>query len=290
MKKISGIIPALITPFNKGGNVDFDSLGQLVEKTLAGGASGFYVTGTSGEAFLLSDAERRDILRFVARVNNGRAVLIAHVGAMSTGKACAFARIAAEAGYDCVSSVAPIYNPYTFDEIKKYYLDIADASGLPMFVYNYPAASGVNFSAANIAELLSDSRFVGVKHTCSDYFMLRKLKTAFPDRILLNGYDETFLAGLAMGADGAVGTTFNFMPEKMRSVFDLFGQSRIAEAGEVQKQADVIIAALIEAGVIPGTKAILTAMGINCGDARAPFAPLSKEKRKKLLDTVMPLI
>ena len=76
----------------------------------------------------------------------------------------------------------------------------------------------------------------------------------------------------------------------MRSVFDLFGQSRIAEAGEVQKQADVIIAALIEAGVIPGTKAILTAMGIPCGDARAPFAPLSKEKRKKLLDTVMPLI
>ena len=107
MKKISGIIPALITPFNKGGNVDFDSLGQLVEKTLAGGASGFYVTGTSGEAFLLSDAERRDILRFVARVNNGRAVLIAHVGAMSTGKACAFARIAAEAGY-CFS----IYTPH----------------------------------------------------------------------------------------------------------------------------------------------------------------------------------
>ena len=62
MKKISGIIPALITPFNKGGNVDFDSLGQLVEKTLAGGASGFYVTGTSGEAFLLSDAERREVI------------------------------------------------------------------------------------------------------------------------------------------------------------------------------------------------------------------------------------
>ena len=286
----SGVIPALPTPFDKNDNVDFDSLGRLIEFTLENGVSGFYVTGSTGEAFLLSEEERRSVLKFVAETVGKRAALIAHVGCMSTKKACALGEYASSLSYDFVSSVAPIYYAYSFAEIKKYYFDVADAAGVPMLIYNIPALSGVHFSVDNISEFLADKRFAGVKHTSSDYFVLRQIKTAFPDKALLNGYDETFLAGLSMGADGAIGSTFNFMPDKIVKIYDLFRQNRVPEAMEIQKQADIVIAALIRAGVIPAMKAILSEMGFPMGDARAPFAPMDAEKKKELLQTVMPLL
>ncbi|MBQ6165233.1 MAG: N-acetylneuraminate lyase [Clostridia bacterium] len=286
----SGVIPALPTPFDKNDNVDLDALGRLIEFTLKNGVSGFYVTGSTGEAFLLSDEERRAVLKFVAGTVGKRATLIAHVGCMSTKKACELGAYAASLGYDLVSSVAPIYYSYSFAEIKKYYFDVADAAGVPMLIYNIPALSGVHFSVDNIAEFLSDVRFAGVKHTSSDYFVLRQIRTAFPDKALLNGYDETFLAGLSMGADGAIGSTFNFMPDKFVKIYELFRQNRIPEAMEIQKQADIIIAALIKAGVIPAMKAILTELGFPMGDARAPFTPLDGEKKRELLEAVMPLL
>lgn len=290
MKKISGIIPALPTPFDKNGDVDFGSLGRLIEFTLSKGVSGFYVTGSTGEAFLLSDEERRQVLKFVAETVKGRAALIGHVGCMSTKQACGLGAFAAEQGYDYISSVAPMYYAYSFTEIKKYYSDVADAAGVPMLIYNVPALSGVHFSVDNISEFLADDRFAGVKHTSADYFALRQIKTAFPDKALLNGYDETCLAGLSMGADGAIGSTYNFMPDKFVKIYELFKEGRIPEAMEIQKQADVIISALIRAGVIPGMKAILTEMGMPMGDARAPFAPLDEQTKKELLDTVMPML
>ncbi len=290
MKSLSGILPALPTPYNEKDEVDFDSLGKLIEFTLDRGVSGFYVTGSTGEAFLLSDEERRAVLKFVAEAVNGRAALIAHVGCMSTKKSCALGAFAAEQGYDYISSVAPMYYAYSFAEIKKYYFDVADAAGVPMLIYNVPALSGVRFSVDNIAEFLADRRFAGVKHTSADYFALRQMKTAFPDKALLNGYDETCLAGLCMGADGAIGSTYNFMPDKFVKIYELFRENRIPEAMEIQKQADVIIAALIKAGVIPAMKAILTEMGFPMGDARAPFAPLEAEKKQELLETVMPML
>ena len=290
MKKLSGIIPALPTPFDKNDNVDFESLGRLIEFTLSKGVSGFYVTGSTGEAFLLSDEERRQVLKFVAETVKDRAALIGHVGCMSTKAACALGAFAAEQGYDYISSVAPMYFAYSFGEIRQYYFDVADAAGVPMLIYNVPALSGVHFSVENIAEFLSDDRFAGVKHTSADYFALRQMKTAFPDKALLNGYDETCLAGLSMGADGAIGSTYNFMPDKFVNIYRLFRENRIPEAMEIQKQADVIIAALIKAGVIPAMMAILTEMGFPMGDARAPFAPLDAEKKKEMLETVMPLL
>ena len=290
MAGLSGVFPALPTPLDANDRVRFDALGQLIEFTLKNGVSGFYVTGSTGESFLLSDEERREILKFTAQTVGKRATLIAHVGCMSAKNACALGEYAASLGYDYVSSVAPIYFPYSFAEIKKYYEDVADAAGIPMLIYNFPALSGVQFSVDHIAQFLSDARFAGMKHTSSDYFVLRQIKTAFPEKALLNGYDETFLAGLSMGADGAVGTTFNFMPRKFVQIYELFRQNRVGEAMELQKQADVIIAALVKAGVIPGAKAILTEMGIPMGNARAPFAPLDAEKKKALLETVMPLL
>ena len=289
-KKFQGIFPALLTPFDKNDNVNEEVLRGVTQYNLDKGVNGFYVGGSTAEAFLLSTQERLQIMKTVADVAKDKATLIAHIGCISTKQAIELAKEAKQMGYDAISSVAPFYYKFSFAEIKKYYFDIVDAAELPMIVYNFPAFSGVNLSVDNIAEFLTDDRFIGVKHTSSDYFALEQFKAAFPKKVIYNGYDETFLAGLAMGADGAIGSTFNLMAEKFLKIRRLFAENKIAEAQAMQKEANTIISALCKVGVMQGEKAVMDALGFDMGPARAPFGPLSEEQKKTLLDTVMPLL
>ncbi|MCL1951693.1 MAG: dihydrodipicolinate synthase family protein, partial [Oscillospiraceae bacterium] len=175
MKDLQGVFPALITPFDTDGQVNEDALRQLVRLGLRQGVSGFYVGGSSAEAFLLTQEERRRILETVTDEAAGEAAIIAHVGCMSTGQAIELARHAEACGADAVSSVAPFYYPFSFEELKRYYLDILDSCGLPMVVYNFPGASGVSLKLEQMAELVAHPRVIGVKHTSSDYFLLERL-------------------------------------------------------------------------------------------------------------------
>ena len=290
MKKIGGVIPAIFTPFAKDGSVNTEQLIKLTEFNLAQGVSGFYVNGSTAENFLLTNEEKRRLLRAVRDIVNGRCTLIAHVGSISTAEACELAKVAEALGYHAVSAVAPFYYKFSFAEVKAYYYAIASSVSIPMVVYNFPTFSGVNLSADQIGEFLCDDRFLGVKHTSADYFAMRQFKTAYPDKKVFNGYDETFLAGLSMGADGAIGSTFNFMADKFIKIHELFLAGDIKAAMAVQEEADVIIAALCKCGVMQGEKAILCAQGLDFGISRPPFAPLSAEAEKTLLDTVLPLL
>jgi len=289
-RKFKGIFPALLTPFDKNDNVNTKVLEEITEYNIKKGVDGFYVGGSTAEAFLLTDEERIQVMETVSKVAKGRVTLIAHIGCISTAQAIRLAKKAKELGYDAISSVSPFYYKFSFAEIKKYYFDIVDAVDLPMLIYNFPAFSGVNLTVDNISEFLSDERFLGVKHTSSDYFALEQFKSAFPDKVVYNGFDEMFMAGLAMGADGAIGSTFNLMAEKFIKIRNLFAENKVEEARAVQNEANVIIRALCKVGVMQGEKAVMDALGFDMGPARAPFGPLTEEQKKELLDTVMPLL
>ncbi len=289
-EKYKGIFTALLTPFDENNHVNAKVLRELVDFNLKQGVSGFYVGGSTAEAFMLTEEERLLVMKTVSEYAKGRCTLIAHVGCISTKQAIKFAKASQEMGYDAVSSVSPFYYKFSFDEIKKYYFDIADAVQLPMFIYNFPAFSGVNLTVDNIKEFLDDDRFIGVKHTSNDYFALEQFKSAYPEKIVYNGYDEMCLAGLSMGADGAIGSTFNFMADKFVKIRKLVMENDLNAAREIQKDANVIIQALCKVGVFQGEKAVLDALGFDFGPARAPFAPLTDEQKKDLLSTVLPLL
>lgn len=289
-EKFKGIFTALLTPFDKNGQVNEESLAAALAYNLKMGIKGFYVCGSTGEAFLLTEEERIRIMRFVAQQVRGRATLIAHVGCISTDASVRLAREAEKWGYDAISSVAPFYYKFSFSEIKSHYFGIVDRVGLPMLVYNFPAFSGVNLTVDNIGEFLRDDRFIGVKHTSQDYFALESFKSAFPDKVIYNGYDEMCLAGLAMGADGAIGSTYNFMGDKFVRMQEAVNNGDLTLARKLQHEANIIISALCRVGVMVGEKDIMTALGIDFGQPRPPFAPLREEQRKGLLDTVLPLI
>ena len=286
--RFKGIFPALITPMHADGSVNFNALGLLIERLISQGVNGFYVDGSTGEAFLLTPEERREVIRAAARFTAGRVTLIAQIGCVSTAQAIELARFAESCGYNAVSSVAPFYYKFSFPEIKKYYFDIADAVDIPMVIYNIPLFSGVSLSADQMSEFLSDPRFLGVKHTSTDLFALRQFKTAFPDKIVFNGFDETFLAGLSMGADGAIGSTYNFMADRFIRIYNAFRAGDIRTAMEEQATADRIIAVLCRCGVMRAEKAILTKTGIPAGAPRPPFIDLTDEEKEAMFAELSP--
>ena len=289
-EKFKGIFPALLTPFDGQNRVDTEVLGRLVDYNLQKGVDGFYVAGSTAEVFLLDAKERLAVMETVSSRAGGKCTLIAHIGCISTKQAIEYAREAKEMGYDAISSVAPFYYKFSFEEIRRYYFDIVDAVDLPMLIYNFPAFSGVNLTTDNIREFLADDRFLGVKHTSSDFYALEQFKAGFPDKVVYNGYDEMFLAGLSMGADGGIGSTFNFMAEKYIEIRRLFQENDMSAAQALQREVNTILRALVEVGVMQGEKAIMEGLGFPLGQARSPFAPLSGAQKEKLLRLALPTL
>ena len=146
-KKYSGIFPALFTPFKENGTINEKATETLIEMNLRRGVDGFYIGGSSGEAFLMSAEERMLALRLCADIVGGRVTMIAQVGDASEDKALRLAAYARLCGYDSVSAVTPFYYKFSFNNIKDYYRNIAAAAELPLLVYYIPRAVRRKFHA-----------------------------------------------------------------------------------------------------------------------------------------------
>ena len=282
-----GIFTALLTPFDKNNKINAKALEELIKFNVKMGVNGFYVTGSTGEAFLLSTEERKEVMDIVKATAPDK-VLIAHVGSVSEATAIELGEYAKKLNYDIVSSVSPFYYKFSFKEIKDYYCNIADAAGLPMLVYHIPAFSGVNMGMNEMRQFLEDDRFIGIKFTSNDFFTLEQAKAAFPNKLVYNGYDEMIMSGLAMGADGAIGSTYNFMADKFVKIDALMKEGKIEEAREVQNVANKIIVALIKVGVMQAEKEVLNQLGFDFGICRRPFSAPTDEEKEFIKREIMP--
>ncbi|MBO7178677.1 MAG: N-acetylneuraminate lyase, partial [Clostridia bacterium] len=249
MKDFKGIYAALLTPFNKDGSINFDSLKLLVERNIEVGLTGMYVCGSTGESVLMSEEERISILKFVAEVNAGRSILIAHVGTISTDSACRMAKKAEEFGYDAVSAVVPFYFSFSSEAIKGYYKDILNASNLPMIIYNFPGANGFGGMLELVNEMIDNPKLIGVKHTSANLFDLERFKNLSKPLVVYNGFDEMLIGGLSMGADGGIGSTYNFMGSLILDIYNAFNAGDITLAQKYQTKANRIIDKMIPYGV-----------------------------------------
>lgn len=290
MDKFKGLFSALLTPFNEDGSINFDSLEKLVEFNIQNGIDGFYVGGSTGEGLLLSPEERMQVFECVKKANKGRATLIAHVGTICTLDAIKMAKKAEELEYDAISAVAPYYYGFTLDAVLGYYNDIVNSTSLPMIIYNFPNSGGFSLTKEIANKLFENEKFIGIKHTSGDMFTLNQFKTLDREIVVYNGFDETLLAGLSMGADGAIGSTYNFMGKKFKKIMNCFNSGEIETAKALQNEANEIICEMIKYGVFQSEKAILTEMGIDMGQCRPPFLPISDECRasmKKIAHKIM---
>jgi N-acetylneuraminate lyase len=287
--KLEGIYSALLTPFSEDEAIDRQAIGALVDFQVRLGVDGLYVGGSSGEAMLQSLEERASCLADVAAAAAGRLRLIAHVGTIATRDALQLSEHAARAGYHAISAIAPFYYDFSRREVMAHYRELADASGLPLIVYNFPARTS-GFTLNELVELLSYPNIIGIKHTSSDMFQLERIRHAAPDAIVYNGYDEMCLAGLAMGAQGAIGTTYNFMGDLFVDLRICAAQGRIEEARRLQEMANKVIQVLIKVGVMPGSKALLGIMGVRCGPSRRPFRKIEASDLAALREAISPVL
>lgn len=286
MNKFEGIFPALVTPYKSNGKINEESLQKIIKMNLEKGVKGFYVGGSTAEAFLLSMDERKYLMDIVSQEAKGKCTLISHIGCIGTDQAIELGKHAESLGFDAISSIPPFYYNFTFEEIKKYYFDIVNEVNEPMIIYNFPAFSGFSFNSTNIKDFIEDKRFIGIKHTSLDLFQLQQMIKLDERLSIFNGHDEVFLASLSMGAKGAIGSTYNFMSERFINILKLFKDGNIEAAKSAQIEANEIISVLIKVGVIPGVKYALELMGIVCSGARRPFKALTAED-KKLIEKIL---
>ena len=280
---LKGIMPALMTGFTDDGmSISTDRIRALVSHLMKQGVHGLYVGGSSGEMLLCSVEERKQLLETVLEETQKKMTVIAHVGCTGTRETLELARHAEQAGADALSSVTPLYFAYSFSDVKNYYQAIAEETSLPVIIYNIPARTGMSLNYEQLHELLMIPNIAGMKFTSSDFFQLERLRADHPDHIFYNGSDEMLLSGLAAGADGGIGTTYNFQADRMLNIYRLYGEGKMKEALECQSQANRMIDAVLKFGVLPACKELLTIGGLAYGTCRAPFSPLNSEEKQQL--------
>ena len=249
MKDFSGMYAALLTAFDKDGSINYEATGMLAERNIQKGLKGMYVAGSSGEAMMMSEEERVSLLEYVSRLNKGRVTLIAHVGSTSTDAAIRMAKRAAELGYDAVSAVAPYYYSFSGEAIRGYYTDILNATDLPMLIYNFPASGGFDGMLSLVSDMIDNKKLMGVKHTSVNLFELERFKHMKRPLTVFNGFDEMLIGGLSMGADGGIGSTYNFLQDDILAIYAAFKKGDLKKAMEVQEKVNRIIEAMIPFGV-----------------------------------------
>jgi dihydrodipicolinate synthase/N-acetylneuraminate lyase len=203
--RFPGIIPALTTPFDASGAIDLDALERNAGALLAAGVHGFVATGTMGEAGSLSTSERRTVVERTVGAAGGRIPVIAGVSSGTPAACVAYAADAAEAGADAIMLLPPLGYRGDEREIIAFYRTVAEASGLPLMVYNNPEASGTDMSPALIARIAGEVEHVTAVKECSgDARRIAALLDAAPDIEVLVGGDDWALEGFCAGATGWV--------------------------------------------------------------------------------------
>lgn len=288
MIKFEGVMPALVTPLNSDETINVPVLRELIEHLINQGADGFYIGGATGEGLALRTQERMVLAEQAVKAIGKKVPAIVQIAAMDFNDALALAKHAESIGADAISATAPLFFAYDKDDIFNYYKKLADSVSIPMMMYYNPAA-GFKFDAEFAARVFEIDNVTSIKWTSSDYYgMLRLKDLTHGEMNIINGPDEMLLMGLNAGADGGIGTTYNFQLPLIRGVYESFRKGDISAAQEYQTRADRIINALIaDYKVIPATKVILEKMGFAVGNAVFPMKRYNDEQKAKIISAMI---
>ena len=287
IRDFRGVIPAMAAVFDENENVCVERTKELVDWQLDHGVRGFYLTGSTGEAFLMDAAERNLIVDTVIKHVNGRVPVVVHVGDIGTKKSIALAEYAYKAGADGISSVPPFYWKFSASDIFGYYKDISEAAPLPMIVYNIPLA-GI-MSLDTIFKLAELEQVRGVKYTATTHDEIIQIKHRLgSDFMLYSGCDEMAVSGILAGADGLIGSFYNVIPEFFTRLYECLEKNDIHMAARCQKIATLIIKESLAYDFLSVIKVMLNWRGIDAGCCRRPFTRYTADEmeplRKKLLE------
>ena len=278
IKKFQGVIPAFYACYDEKGEISPERVRKLARYLLEKGVQGLYVGGSSGECIYQSVAERKVVLENVMAEVGGKMTIIAHVACNNTADSQDLARHAESLGVDAIAAIPPIYFHLPPYGIAEYWNDIsAAAPNTGFIIYNIPQLAGVALTPALLDEMRKNPRVIGVKNSSMPTQDIQMWKDqGGADFVVMNGPDEQFVSGLAMGATGGIGGTYAVMPELFLKAKDLLYAGQVAQAAAVQNEICRIIYKMCDGhgNLYAIMKAILKKRGVECGTVRKPLPGL----------------
>ena len=274
--QLTGVFAPLPTPFDEAGSLDLALLRAALPRWVESPLTGFVVLGTNGEAGLLTDDEAARVIEETRALVPPERTLIAGTARESTGAAIAAARQAAALGADAVLVRTPCFfkGLMNGDAFERHYTAIADACPVPVLLYNFTAATGVNLLPDAVARLAQHPNIVGIKESGSDIAQLADLAALTPPGFaVLAGSASTFHAALCAGVSGGILALAALLPDACVRLFEFARHGRYDDARALQRQV-LPLARLISTGYgVPGLKAALALSGIDVGVPRLPLVP-----------------
>ncbi len=281
---LKGIFIAFYACFDKENNISKEATKKLARFYADKGVKGLYVGGSSGEGFLLTVDERKQMLEAVMEEVGQELKIIVHVGAAATRDSIELSKHAEKVGAYALSAVPNVYYGLQERSIELHWKNIMDSADLPFIIYNIPQTTGYSLSNNLLKKMLTYPKVVGIKNSSMSTFDIQRFKAiGGEDLLVFNGPDEQYISGRIMGADSGIGGTYGVMPELFLKAEKYFSSGNINKAQELQFVINDIIVDLLSFPSLYGAaKEIVKMRGIDIGTTRLPLEPVDEQDMPKI--------
>ncbi len=288
--RLGTILTAMITPFDAGGALQPQEAQRIARWLVERGNDGLVVAGSTGEGQTLDARERATLWRAVKEAVAGRATVVANAGTNDTRESVAEVAAAADAGADAILAVVPYYNKPPQSGMLAHFSAIAEATDLPIVIYNIPGRTGVNMTTETLLELARrHPNIAGVKESSGDLKQIGMTLRERPrDFIVWAGDDHLFLPCLALGADGVVGVASHLCSREYRTMFDAFRAGDVEEAARIHASLLPLIDALFATTSPIPVKWAMRRLGFDAGECRLPLDAMPQELGERLESVLAP--
>jgi 4-hydroxy-tetrahydrodipicolinate synthase len=267
-----GIMPALVTPFDRKGNLIEDGFKQVVDYTIGKGVTGIVPAGTTGEFIYMEPAERKNLLDLAVKFAEDRVPVVAGTGESSTKATIELTKYAADIGCAATLVVSPYYLRPTDKGYYEHFETVARKTDFPIILYNIPWCTGGIIPTNVVEDLAELDNIVGIKDSSGDMRynveLIQRLKGKIP---VLIGHDECFLSAISAGANAAILASANVIPHILFEIMDKVRNGKMEEAAKLQHSIQVLVRIIDRNGGAPPVKAALKMMGIDAGRVRMPL-------------------
>lgn len=282
------IITAMITPFKEDGAINYDVLPELVEHLLAHHTEGILLAGTTAESPTLTHSEELELFAAVQKIVNGRVPLIAGIGTNDTRDSIEFAKeVAAFGGFAAGLAIVPYYNKPSQEGMYQHFKAIADASDLPIIIYNIPGRVVVEMTPETMLRLAEHPNIIGVKECTSLANMAYLIENKPEDFLVYTGEDGDAFHAMNLGADGVISVASHTNGDEMYEMFTAIEQQDIRTAAAIQRKFIPKVNALFSYPSPAPVKAVLNYMGFEVGPLRLPLVPCPEEDAKRIIKVVV---
>ena len=281
-KKLHGTGVALVTPFDNQGGIDFLALKKLLRHT-SQGVDYYVVMGTTGESATLSKEEKKEVLQFVIANNIKKLPIVYGIGGNHTQGVVDEIRSTNLTSVDALLSVSPYYNKPSQEGIYQHFVAVANASPIPIILYNVPGRTASNLTAETTLRLAKHKNIIGIKEASGSMEQCMKIaKEKMVDFLLISGDDMLTLSLYAIGGEGVISVLANAYPVTFKKIKEYMRTGKLNRAQQEQFKLLEINAPMYEEGNPVGLKHLLKTMNIGNGDVRLPLVAASSALRKKI--------